>query len=323
MVLTWQLTPLQVRRKVSSVVVSTFIEWALRWVVTAAVIVTGVAASVRAAASEAQTPVTLTDLLARSARYVAYYQERLSSVVAEERYEQRVESKISGSFGPFGTTRGSSTDLSRRRLMSDYLLVKAPGQSGWVPFRDVYEVDGQAVRDRDERLARLFVDSPATAWDQAAAIAEESSRFNIGTVSRTINVPTLALIFLTGEHQPRFEFSHEETRGTGSTETWVVAYRERRRPTLIRGQGGADLPAFGTFWIDVNEGRVLQSLVRTDDGDLRSEIEATYQLDSKLGLWVPIEMQEQYRTGAGETIEGTATYGHFRQFNVATFERIR
>jgi len=30
--------------------------------------VTGVAASVRAAASEAQTPVTLTDLLARSAR---------------------------------------------------------------------------------------------------------------------------------------------------------------------------------------------------------------------------------------------------------------
>ncbi len=49
----------------------------------------------------------------------------------------------------------------------------------------------------------------------------------------------------------------------------------------------------------------------------------TYQLDSKLRLWVPIEMQEQYRTSTGETIEGTATYGHFRQFNVETFERIR
>ena len=317
------MTPLQVRRKVSSVVVSSFIEWALRWVITAAVIVTGIAASVRTAASEAQTTVTLTDLLARSARYVADYQERLSSVVAEERSEQRVESKTSGGFAPFGTPIGSRTDRSRRRLISDYLLVKASGQSGWVPFRDVYEVDGKAVRDREERLTGLFLDSPASAWDQAARIAEESSRFNIGAVSRTINVPTLALIFLTGEHQPRFEFRHEETRGTGSTETWVVAYRERRRPTLIRGHGDADLPVSGTFWIDANDGRVLQSLLRTDDGDLRSEIEVTYQLDSKLRLWVPIEMQEHYRISAGETIEGTATYGHFRQFNVETFEGIR
>ena len=48
----------------------------------------------------------------------------------------------------------------------------------------------------------------------------------------------------------------------------------------------------------------------------------TYQLDTELGLWVPIAMREEYRT-SGETIEGTAAYGRFRQFDVRTSERIR
>jgi hypothetical protein len=284
-----------------------------------AVIVAGVAAS----SVEVQPP-TLEAVLERSARYVAAYQVRLSSVVVEERYEQRVESKRFEGFSPFGVAGVSKTDHQRRLLRSDYLLVRARGRSGWIPFRDVFEVNGKLVRDREERLSRLFLDSPATAWDQAEAIVEESTRFNLGTVRRTINTPTMSLVFLIAENQPRFEFRHEGTRRDDArTETWEVSYHERERPTLIRGQGGADLPAFGTFWIDASDGRVLESLLRTDDGDLRSEIAVTYQLESSLGLWVPVEMREQYRTITGETIEGTATYGHFRQFNVETSEQIR
>lgn len=151
-----------------------------------------IAFSAHAASAQVPAPVTLTDLLARSARYIADYQERLSSVVAEEHYDQRVDT-ISGEFGTFGTRGTARTKRVRRRLTSDYLLVRRPGQSGWVPFRDVFEVDGKPVRDREERLTSLFVVSPATAWDQAAAIVDQSTRFNLGTVRRTINAPTCRL----------------------------------------------------------------------------------------------------------------------------------
>lgn len=303
--------------------VSSSIKWVLALAVVACAVVTDGTPSVRAAARKTQSTHTLETILARSARYVADYQRLFSSVVAEERYEQRLQSKSSGGSSHFGRNSGWNARNRRRRLMSDYLLVKAPGQSGWVPFRDVYEVDGKAVRDRDERVMELFVNSPAIAWDQAIRVAEESSRFNLGSVRRTINVPTLALIFLTSEQQPRFEFRHEDTLQTPEGETWVVSYREHGRPTLIRGQGGADVPALGRFWIDAEDGRVLRSLLRANDGDVRSEIKVTYQPDDKLGLWVPSEMKEQYHTGHGETIHGTASYGRFRQFNVATSEKVR
>mgnify|MGYP003694380831 CR=1 FL=1 len=39
-----------------------------------------------------------------------------------------------------------------RELKSDFLLVKV-GPLEWLPFRDVYEVDGTPIRDREGRLA--------------------------------------------------------------------------------------------------------------------------------------------------------------------------
>ena len=98
-------------------------------------ITVSVIVAVVATAASAQSPTTLTDVLARSARYVADYQERLSSVVAEERYEQRVESRSGGSFDPFGGPSTSRTYRSRRRLVSDYLLVKTPGWMGPIGCR--------------------------------------------------------------------------------------------------------------------------------------------------------------------------------------------
>lgn len=296
--------------------VTPFVARALRCVTVAAIALT-----TRAAAGQASVPATLPDILERSARYVADYQERLSSVVAEEHYDQRVDT-ISGDFGTFGTRGTARTKRVRRRLTSDYLLVRRPGRSGWVPFRDVFEVDGKPVRDREERLTELFLSSSETARDQAMTIAEESSRFNIGTVRRTVNVPTLALLILASDQQPRFEFQHEDTRRDAGVETWVVSYREQARPTLIRGEDDDDVPAFGDFWIDAKDGRILRSRLRTDDGDLSSEIEVTYHLDDRLGLWVPSRMKERYRNTAGEKIEATATYGRFRQFNVKTTEGV-
>ena len=44
-----------------------------------------------------------------------------------------------------------------RDLRSDFLLVKSPETQALVPFRDVIQVDGIMVRDREARLAKLFL----------------------------------------------------------------------------------------------------------------------------------------------------------------------
>jgi hypothetical protein len=62
-----------------------------------------------------------------------------------------------------------------------------------LPFRDVFERDGKQVRDRQERLAALFLKgSSRSAFEQARAIMDEGARYNIGNVARNINMPTLA-----------------------------------------------------------------------------------------------------------------------------------
>ena len=82
-------------------------------------------------------------------------------------------------------------------LVSDFLLVQVPGE-GWTPFRDVFERNGQKLRDREERLAKLFLNGASrSSFDQARQIMLEGARYNIGTIERTINLPTLPLVFLT------------------------------------------------------------------------------------------------------------------------------
>ena len=78
------------------------------------------------------------EILAKAAAHVQHFIAGMSNVVAVETYEQAQQ-----------TNGMRAVTLSTRRTRAD-LLVLPLGESGWVPFRDVYEVDGQRVRDRDE-----------------------------------------------------------------------------------------------------------------------------------------------------------------------------
>src|ERR1700732_3120853 len=111
--------------------------------------VTSLAAAVSVAALAAGArPPTLDATPARAGRYVGQFIERFSNVVAEERYVQDTLGNLQAfALGGRGTTPRLPTRSAHRELKSDFLRVKI-GPLDWLPFRDVFEVDGKPIRDR-------------------------------------------------------------------------------------------------------------------------------------------------------------------------------
>jgi hypothetical protein len=254
-------------------------------------------------------------VIERAVMYVESFERDFAAVVAEEQLEQRTSS-----WGVRDTVR---------RTRSDLLLLRVPGREEWLPFRDVFEVNGRAVRDRDERLQKLFVDGAATALTDAARMTNESSRYNIGSVIRTINVPTFALMLLRPGYLKRFQFRKRSDEMIRDVMAWRVEFIERSTPTVVRTLRGENVPLEGSFWIDPLSGRVGKTLVKsmgTPDpglptpppggGQTLMRVVVTYTPSETLGLWVPEKMDEWARGTDLTVVSGTATYVNFRRFEV-------
>ena len=69
------------------------------------------------------------------------------------------------------------------------VMVRLPDAADWIVFRDVLTVNKRPVRDREERLLKLLQSPESSALSQARKIAQESARFNLGSLTRTMNVP--------------------------------------------------------------------------------------------------------------------------------------
>jgi hypothetical protein len=276
--------------------------------------------------ADRQSPVPLDELLSRASSYVAEYERAFSTIVSEERYAQRM----------------SGTGVKETRQLRSDLILMSVGDPGWLIFRDVYEVDGRAVRDRDDRVLNLLLKPPPDAFEQTRRIAEEGARFNIGPMQRTINTPTVALMFLRRELLPRSEFRIAGRAAERGVDAVVLRFRERGLPRIVTTRD--DAAARGRFWIDPATGRVLKSELELDSAGMQAFIVVTYAPEPKLDLWVPTLMVERYRTetssgtivgrdlrdGAGTgsgvatlLVEGTATYGNFRRFSVDVTTIIR
>ncbi|MEI6667318.1 MAG: VWA domain-containing protein [Acidobacteriota bacterium] len=256
----------------------------------------------------------------KATAYLAGYLRTLSSVVSEEQYEQRLERPQQGRTGQGSLVR--TVETQRRDLTSDVLLVQLPGIRGWYEFRDVFRVDGTVVRDRNDRLIKLFVEPHANRLAQADQILEESSRHNIGDGVRDTNLPTFALQFLLPAVIGKLTFRLQGSELVDGKNAQIVVYNEVARPTMIRGDGDSDVPATGQFWIDPETGAVVKTRVETKSGSVRTRIDVTYRLEPKLGISVPALMEER-REAAGEVLQGRATYGNFRRFTVGTVEEIK
>jgi hypothetical protein len=259
-------------------------------------------------------------VLARAAAYVADYQKRLQGIVAEEVYIQNLMTPSRGR---------SRFNRDGRQLRSDVLLVKLAGDDRWMQFRDVFEVDHRPVRDRDQRLAKLFIDAKEDARAHAQTIQNESARYNLGPVLRTINIPIMALLFFEKANQPGLEFKQLNAGNVkrfaalaAAHDISLIEFRETGPGTMVKGANNMDIPSHGRVWIDHTTGRILRSELITEDTQLRASVDVTYRTTPGLEVLVPGEMREIYIVRSSETrIDGKATYEKFRQFSVSTTEK--
>ena len=273
--------------------------------------------AILATAATAQ-PADVSALVDRASAYVERFQRNFGSVVAEERYEQKLR-RVPNPTTTALQQRGGS-GAAETTLVSDFLLVEVEGE-GWLPFRDVFERDGKPVRDREERLAKIFLKGDRDAFEQARAVMDEGARYNIGNINRNINTPTLPLAFLTARHRHRFEF--KLGKRDDSRPGVEIEFRETMRPTFVSTTGGRDLPVRGRFWIDEDDGTVLRTELDAIDTAVEAHITVTYQKDDSIGLFAPARMEERYRRPRDlMEVHGVATYSRFRRFQVSTSEEL-
>lgn len=246
--------------------------------------------------------VPLETLLERLGTYIDTYERDLSAVVSEEHYTQE-------------TTGGSSLWPSSRILRSEFLLTKASADSAeWVAFRDVFEVDGKPVQDRSDRLVQLFLKPSGDAFAQVNRIVAESAKYNLGWVTRTINVPTMMFAFGKTQQQHRSQFRRGGRTKVGDVDAREVRFTERALPRMVQTRDNA--AAQGTFWIDEDTGRVLRTEMKISTGSTSLVIGVSYAREPKLGMWLPVVMTERYSTPRQPIITGRAVYSNFRKFDV-------
>lgn len=253
-------------------------------------------------------------VLPRIHAYVAKFQRELPSIVAEEHYVQ-----IATNSG--ASSRGATS--SERVLRSDVLMITVPGTIGWVSFRDVFEVDGQRIRDREDRLLKLLQSPSADAMAQARRLADESARYNLGRVHRTTNLPDSALVYLQAASASRMKFeAPRATAPVDGAETVIIRFRETGRPTFVTSRRGSNVPASGQVWAHAASGAIVKTEFKLSDVWSDGMFVVEFALDERSGLRLPAKMTERYSTPS-EVVNATAQYSNVRRFNVSTDETLR
>ncbi len=212
---------------------------------------------------------------------------------------------------------------TERELRSDILMITVPGTIGWVSFRDVFEVDGRRIRDREERLLGLLQSPNANALAQARRLADESARYNLGRVLRTINLPDSALVYLQAASASRMKFeAPRASEPVDGAETVVIRFREIGRPTVVRSRRGANMPATGRVWAHAATGAIVKTEFTLSDRAARGVFTVEFAVDERSGLRLPAKMTERHSSPA-EEVRATAQYSNVRRFSVLTGETLR
>ena len=271
-------------------------------------------------------------VLSRAATYVETFADRVSGFVTAESYVQDVFPAINRFGARPGGPRNYSGSL-HRELKADLLLVRPVGSDGWMQFRDVTEVDGKKLKDRNDRLAKLFLEPSKSTAEQSRKIMDESSRYNIGDIERNINLPVLALAVLDRRMHSAFQFEMEKAGEkidlpksaafAAPVDALVVTFRETQIRTMVVSPQGKNLTASGRFWLNRTTSQVYMTEIGVEDLWLKAAIHVAYGSVDGINLPVPVEMHERYENKLnGTRVEGSATYSDFREFTVSVDQDI-
>jgi hypothetical protein len=244
------------------------------------------------------------ELMAKTAAYVARFVDQFSNVVAEETLVQE-----------------TTVPRRKRTMRADFLLVRYPGDAQWQAFRDVAEVDGKPVRDKEERLTKLFLEPASSAVRRARELQEAGARYNLLDIG-SLNNPLTVVAFLQDGYRERFRFNLAGLDKKLGPTVRQVQFQEFKVPSLIKGNGNADILSRGLAWIEEDTGRVVKTELRIGNRTSPISIITEYKFDEELGINVPVAMRDWYPDGTGE-IRGVATYGRFRRFQVKTEEALK
>jgi hypothetical protein len=275
-------------------------------------------------------------LVARASRYVASFVPKAAVLLARESYVQRTAIRVGAPTSV--PERARTLPASRRTLESEVALVQVMADRLWLVARDVLIVDGKPVPD-SKRVPLASV-HPATLDEALKAfrkIARQGARFNIGSIRRDLNVPTIALWFLSEGVHERFDFTLEGADEIDGADCQVLGYVERSTPYLLQAEG-RDAPVRGRFWIAPATGAVLRTelilvapgmelrdshgfnFARVNASDGRAIITVDYAFSHAVQAWVPREMRERYdHLGRNpDVVSGTASYRDYKRFTVET-----
>jgi hypothetical protein len=256
----------------------------------------------------AQEPLDLDVLLDRLATYLERYELALSTLVADEHYvqeerrRQRMESRV--------------TD-------GEVLFLRLPGGAQWYGVRDVKRVDGKPVPGASISLLELLKNPGADALQKAAAIAEASSKYNLGS-RRTVNMPTVPLEALSASNHPRYIFKLRGAARVNGVHTERLEFSEFDEPTLVQSTDGANVWTRGMAWIDPATGALWRAEITigpSKPGTLRRpEFEARIRVEfvnePTLAMLVPKELVENFWIRGG-TGHGRGRYSNYRRFSTA------
>lgn len=251
-------------------------------------------------------------LVSKAGDYVIQYKKDFAGAVGELHERQQV-------IRPDGTIK------QERMLVCDVLLVPIPDPLTRLPsstraFRDVISVDGKPVRDRDERLRKLFLSGSKSAVDQALRVAREGARYDIG-MRHVFDTLMLPLRILEPAVASRFRF---ERSADGLT------FREVQSPALFRSRAMftneiRDMFLTGSFVIGPDDGAVRAATLTAGSDDVEIGVSLRYVEQPDIKLLVPSEatetMRQPRRPKADHTVV-TAVYSNFRRFQVTTREEI-
>jgi hypothetical protein len=217
---------------------------------------------------------------------------------------------------------GVRTSGRSRRIVSEVFFYGGDERGGAMTVRGVISVDGKEQPSAGRAIADALALPASDRFTKLKTLADAGARYNLGSLRRNFNDPTLALMLASEAYRPRFRFDVERRDVTDGRPLQGVRFRERDRPTLIRdGRTGGDIPASGVLWVD-DAGVVWRTELHLEKGDTVANVGTVFARDARLQVMVPASMHEDYRYRDPDdkrlmTATGEAVYSDFRRFETS------